>query len=761
MVALQDKQDSNNPSALSPLVAKTLAFTEAYKRHAGDPVALREAMCLRAQYPAILDDIRADDLFAGRRGKAWIAYVGTIWWAAYPSYLHGTKEEGKQGGYCYDFAAGEKLAKSAEDTRVLTELAAFWESACSAAHVRALWDDELRQYATGRSQIAGGSVGFTSAVDYDRLLQRGIPGLIADIEARRAQALAAGAPTAFLDGLRIALEVLIDVCRHYERQARGLAQAATSAEARERFETMAQTLAAIVERKPETLREAIQLMWLYDVLASAKHLEGPRLDVALGDFYARDLDAGRLDAEGALTQLLGLWKLFHENGETAVCRIVIGGVGRRNEAAADRFALAAIEATRRFRRVTPQLTLRICKGQNPELLRAGYVAIGEGCIFPMIYNDDVVIPGVAKCLNVPLADAVNYHPLGCGEYMIAPMSPSLLCTVWSIPQTVEAVLRNGLNGEGKRIGPETGDCSTFDTFDKLYDAFRKQVRFAARLGARTYQYICEAMPKDSAFLYVSLLSDDCLARGKSLLDGGVRYKGACIMGHGFTNAADALTAIRKLVYEEQRLTLAEIVAALDADFEGHENTRRLLLDAPKFGNDDAAADRMLVETWRAINAAADAAGKRAGLDFLTVSSVNPGGYGLGAACGATADGRKKGMPFAIGHGPTAGFDTSGLTALFNSVAKADPANGGAVTNFKLSRELFATSPDKVAALFGVFFAKGGQEASITVVNRDDLQAAMNAPEKYPHVLVRVGGWAARFIDLERAVQEDILRRTLY
>jgi len=743
---------------MHPLIAQAVAFTDAYRSHRGAHPAVREAMCLKTQYPAIMGGIREDDLFAGRVDEPPIAYTGTIRWAAYPVVHTGLREEGKQGGYFFDFAAEKKYTRTAEEKAILSDLIAFWESECTSVKIQHLWDDELRECMTGDGQIAGRSVGFASAVDIDRLMHLGIPGLINEIgQKRRAHG---GGEANFYDGLRVAVDVMIDVCRHYEAEAR---QAAVlrAGESRDRSEAIADTLAAIVDHPPYTLREAIQLAWLYTLMAGGRHIEGPRFDIAFGDFYAHDLDSGLLNEEEALDLILALWRLFHENGETAVCRIVVGGIGRRNEANADRFALAAIEATRRFRRVTPQLTLRIYKGQNPALLRKGYAAIGEGCIYPMLYNDDVVVPAVAKLLGVSEDTARAYHPLGCGEYMIAGSSPSMLDVVWSIPKTLDAVLHNGANPDGNRIGPQTGDIESFDTFEKLHEAFRAQARFAAKLSANAYASICRGYSGECAFLLASLLTDDCLGRGKALFDGGVRYKGACVMGHGFTNAADALTAIRQLVYEEKRLTLREVVTALDADFVGYESIRRMLLDVPKFGNDLDEADRTLVEMWSELNELAAEAGASAGLDFHIVSSVNPGGYGLGKACGATADGRRKGGSFAIGHAPTAGFDRNGLTALFNSVVKIDPANGGATTNFKISREFFTAPGSPVESLFGVYFARGGMQASITVVNRDDLEAAMREPEKYSHVLVRLGGWSARFIDLEPSVQREILQRTLY
>ena len=754
---------------LSPVVVQALKFTQTYKTYSGKHPAIREAMCLKTQFPELLGDLRADDLFAGRRPPKRVTYFAPIWWADFPRGSRGQRREGKQGGYGFEFAAVERYGTTAAEKKVLQELANYWEKECSWAKVQTLWDKELRenfdpqqpQGIGGGYPAMGNAVGFCVAVDLDKLLRRGIPGLMDDIETKRSAALAQGKDTSFYDGLKISMDIFLDVCAHYQRQARSLAQQAATPQDKERLEQTARSLSAIASRPPRSLHEAIQLVWLYMMVACTGYPEAWRLDVALGDFYAHDIDAGILTEEQAMELLLGLWKLFLENGETALCRIVLGGIGRRNEAQADRFALAAMEATRRHCSVTPQLTLRWHSNQNPQLLRKAFEVIGQGCLYPMLYNDDVVVPGIAKILNVPQEAAVLYHPLGCGEYMLAGCSPSLLDGVWNIAKTLEGALHNGNNCVGYKIGPATGSLESFDTFAKLYDAFLAQAKFAADLSARMYQYICQALPKDCAYLYASLLTDDCLERGRSLLDGGVRYQGACIMGHGFTNAADALTAIRKLVYQEKRFTLMQLVAALDADFVGYEDIQRQLLDAPKFGNDQQEADQMLVDLWRDINDIATASGKRVGLEFLTVSSVNPGGYWMGQQCGATADGRRKGEPFAIGNAPTAGFDKNGLTALFNSIARVDPANGGATTNFKLSADWFKGSNPQMEALFKVYFAKGGQQANITVVNRDDLAAAMKEPEKYPHVLVRLGGWAARFIDLDKTIQMEILKRTLH
>jgi len=748
-------------STISPIIAQAVAFTKAYRDHLHVSPALREAMCLKTQYPSLLSDIRPGDLIAGRRPAARITYLGSIWWTGFPGSRPGARSEGKQGGYCYDFAAVEKYAKTDEERSLLTELAAFWEHEYTWSKVEPQWDPEVRAFSRGDGQISGGGCGCAVALDMDRLVQRGIPGLLADIAARRTQSKGSSEETAFLDGLRMAVEVLSDVCRHYESQALARADATTDAAERSRLRAMATALSGIVDHAPATFHEAIQLLWIYTLLSGNQHPESPRIDVALGDLFAHDVDSGTLTEDAATELIRGLWRMFNETGDDAVCRIVVGGIGRRNEKNANRFAMAAMEATRRHHKVTPQLTLRIYRGQDPALFKKAFEVLGQNSIYPMIYNDDVVIPGVAKVLHVSLEEAQRYHPLGCGEYMLGGCTPSQLNVGWSVPKTVEAVLHNGNNSAGVPIGPKTGDLASLDTFEKLYAAFIQQCEFTASVGARIYKYSLDTLPKYCAYLYASLLTDDCLARGRAFLDGGVRYTGACIMGHGFTNAADSLTAIRKLVYQEKRLTLPQLVAALDANFEGHESVRKMLLEIPKFGNDDETADLMLTNMWRDMNVAVDKAGLDVGFHFLSISSVNPGGYWMGANCGATADGRLKGENFAIGHAPTAGSDRKGLTALINSAVRVDPVNGGATTNFKLSPDWFTGPTPKAQSVFGVYFAKGGIHATITVVNRADLQAALVEPEKYPHVLVRLGGWSARFIDLEKRVQLEILNRTQY
>ncbi|MDX2111055.1 MAG: pyruvate formate lyase family protein [Verrucomicrobiota bacterium] len=753
---------------LHPSVRQAIHFTETYQQHKGSAPAIREAACLRTQFPALLSPIEHGDLFAGGHIRDRITYIGSIWWAMMPS----KRGPGKQGGYCFDFAAATRFPRTPADKEAIAALESYWSTECTWSRISQTWDPDMHRFLRDDSQIAGGGSGFVVPLELDRLLQLGIPGILAAIRERLHLAQQAGEKeeSDFLIGLNTAMEVLVDCCRHYAAQASTLAaDPSTDSTERANLTRMSTCLSALETRPPQSLYEAIQLWWLYSVLACGLHIEGWRIDGALGDFYAADIDSGRLTEDEAIELICGLWKMFLKHSDPAVSRVLVGGRGRRNEPAADRFALGAMEATRRLHQVIPQLTLRFYSGQNPRLLSKAYDVLGEGCTFPMLYNDDINIPGVARALNVSEKLAERYYPLGCGEYLIGGATPSLLSVGWSVPKSLEAALFGGTDSQGREMGP--ANDTAFGSFDDLWQAFHQQLGHAADYGSRVHAKNLALAPGDCSFLLGSLFLDDCLQRGRGILDGGARHKGGCIMGHGFSNTADALVAIKHLVFNEAAsptpkqgkggITMTELREALKQNFSGYEDLRRRLLSMPKFGNDHEEVDAMLVRLWQEISALTAAAGTRVGLDFLTVSSVNPGGYYMGVFCGASPDGRLAGEPFAIGNAPTAGADTHGLTALLNSVAKVDPANGGATTNIKLAKNLFSANRVKLEALFTAYWKRGGMQATVTVVNQAELEDAVIHPERYPHLLVRLGGWSARFIDLSKEIQQEILRRTLH
>ncbi|MBO7520494.1 MAG: hypothetical protein J6T73_06930, partial [Clostridia bacterium] len=219
--------------------------------------------------------------------------------------------------------------------------------------------------------------------------------------------------------------------------------------------------------------------------------------------------------------------------------------------------------------------------------------------------------------------------------------------------------------------------------------------------------------------------------------------------------------IKKLVYEEKKYTLSQIVNILDNDFEGFEEEKELFKSVDKFGNNKPWVDDLKLSIEEFLNERANRYGRLNGFHYCTVASVNPGGITVGPSTGASADGRGKGESFALANSPMPGTDVSGITAMLLSTAKACPANGGYVTNMNISRETIVKNKKKVGEIFKTYFKMGGLQLNINCFSRGDLERALVEPEKYRNIIVRVSGYSARFVDLDRITQIHIMERTLY
>lgn len=260
-----------------------------------------------------------------------------------------------------------------------------------------------------------------------------------------------------------------------------------------------------------------------------------------------------------------------------------------------------------------------------------------------------------------------------------------------------------------------------------------------------------------------MLYEDCIERGKGIFRGGIKYLGGTIETYGNINTADSLTAINEVVYQKKLMTREQLLAILDADFEGYQKEQKLLLHLPKYGNDDVVADAMAKKVHEHITRVVREQAKEVGLhSYLVVIINNSANTTLGKFTAASADGRNKGVYMANANNPWNGNDKKGLTAMLNSLLKLSPEHhAGSVQNLKLSPELFENQSRIVKWLLASYFENGGTQIMISVVKRKDLEQAMIHPEHYSHLFVRVGGFSARFVELEKGVQMEILSRTLY
>ncbi|MDP3179674.1 MAG: pyruvate formate lyase family protein, partial [Spirochaetaceae bacterium] len=547
------------PSDAQESYSSSISFTETYKRHASSHPTLREARCLEAFLPGVFRPIEAGDRLAGR--------------VAYPP-IGFSPEPGGFGYYCREDELRSLARDLGDEARSRAEEAiAFWRNESTQSKCRAAYPPALAEALPSDAWTVDSGVAFPLyrmaglTPDFGELLASGLPGLRNRIE----NGAALSRSPEFRGGMLAALALMDRISLRYAIEADSAGMSALAA-----------GLRSIPVRPPETLLEAMQLFWLY-ALCSGSWNYG-RMDVYLGPFLARDLDSGRLAEEEALELLCSLWRLIQAYDNQFNNRVYIGGKGRANEAEADRFALLALEATRIVGGSQPQLSLRFYGAQDRRLMDRALGLLAEGRTFPILYNDEAYVPAVAAALGVSIEEAEDYSPFGCGECVLPHRSAATPSGVINLLKALEVSLHGGKD-------PLTGLAwgapapSDFASFEELWDDYAARVeRFVGAL-AEQERIEYEVAGSEAAFLFLSALYDDCVGRGLPLLSGGVRYLGGTIESYGDTNAADSLIAIRKLVFEEKRLSLSELVGACDGDFAGREDLRRLLLEAPKYGND--------------------------------------------------------------------------------------------------------------------------------------------------------------------------------
>ncbi len=756
--------NTSNPASASDTkrsYATELKFTETYRKHIDDHLAVREAACLKAEYPAYFTGIRENDLVAGRIKHGHVGFSIDEWGPTAFGYYCQSEEIRK------NLESG--VVPEAEKDAVL-EMLAFWKREDTSSRLRASYPSEMAKYLPSDDWMGSPGIAFplyrlTGAnVNFKELMELGIPGLRKKIDEAKVKASSSGGDEKLFEAMKLAIDVLVGVCVFYERDAEQKAKAIQASDPDKAKELLriADTLEMITVSKPRTFREAIQLFWLYSLVGDIRNYG--RMDVYLGDFLVNDVQAGTLDYQTALKLLQSLWQLMADRNTRVHGRVIIGGVGRPNDANADQFALLAMEASRTVKEIEPQLSLRIYGGMSPKLMDKALEVIGEGRTFPIIYNDDVNVPAVEKGFKVSLEDARQYVPFGCGEYIIDHKSFGTPSAVINLLKALEVTLHNGIDPvNGHVAGLRLGELKNFKTFDELWAAYKKQVEFFVDMMARQEELEYKVAGESAPFLFASMLYDDCMERGKGIFSGGIRYLGGTIETYGNTNAADSLTAIKELVHERKVITPEELLNALDADFNGYEKIRKQLQNCPKYGNDDDTADQMLLNVHNHIcNYVRDQVNKTSLHSYSVVIINNSANTLMGHQTAASADGRLSKIFMNNGNAPSSGNDKEGITAMLNSIVKPDPSiHAGAVQNMKFSKDLFTNKRPELEALLDAYFSNGGTQAMITVVSRGDLEKAMQDPDKYRHIFVRVGGFSARFVDLNLDVQLDILSRTLY
>lgn len=735
-------------------------FTDTYQEYRNAPAAIREAMCIKVQFPAVMEDMTDEDVFAGRLGTVPIGFS--------------PQEECQQLGYYFDAYHFEVLMEediTEQQRLVMTEMREFWEKNHTIAQIKKSYGRELRKAIPDKFYPYERAAAYAlyrisgTQMNFGYLLEHGLDGIWNILEEKKRYCVGKNDDKAvsLYTGMQMVLETVSDTCLYYRNMVQNMLDSVQDAKRAGHLKELSDALLHISKGKPESFMEAIQLVILYWLLSGSLNLG--RMDTYLAAYYAADVDSGKITQERALELLKGMWKALAARNKPYDTRIVIGGKGRENEDMADRFCILAIQATMERMDVAPQLTLRFSEETCGQVMDKAYEAIGKGATFPMLYRDEVNIPAVMASFGVDFKTAQDYCPYGCGEYVIYHQSIGTPSGLINLLKILEITLNNGRDMHtDELLGPEWGGLKDYASFEELVETYKKQCGYFLKYLAIQEEKEYKIANEECSFLYFSILYDDCIERGRALLDGGVRYLGGTLESYGNINTSDSLTAIKALVYDEKKILPETLLKALKSNFQGYEDIRNMLLDAPKYGNDEPMADGMAQMVHNHICKGTAEAGKKYTelSSYLTVVINNNANSVLGRHTSASADGRLAHTFMANANNPFNGNDKNGITAFLNSLCTLDASvHAGCVQNMKFSKQMFTTYLDKTKALLEVYFQSGGSQAMISVVGREDLENAVRWPDRYKNLLVRVGGFSARFVELGEEEQREIIARTLY
>ena len=654
---------------------------------------------------------------------------------------------------------------------IFAEMTPEWKSAYEAG----LFTEFMEQRAPGHTVLG------------DVIYRKGLLDLKADVAAALSRLDTFNDPEASakrdeLRAMAIAADAVIRFAERHAEKAEELAKAETNPERQAELRKIAEVCRRVPAHPPQDFWEALQAYWFTHLgvvteLNTWDSFCPGRFDQHLDPFYRKGVEEGTLTREKAQELLECLWVKFNnqpappkvgvtnaESGTyTDFANINNGGLKRDGSDGVNDVTYLILDVIDEMRLLQPSSNLQLSR-KNPEaFLKRGLEIVRQGWGQPSVFNADMVVEELLR-QGKSVEDARCGGTSGCVETGAFGKEAYILTGYFNLPKVLEVALNNGVDPRtGKKVGVETGDVRSFSSYEELFAAFREQLHYLVDVKVRGNQVIERLYAQYMPAPFLSLLVDDCIANGKDYNDGGPRYNTTYIMGVAPATCTDSLAALRYHVFDRKTLPMEELLAALAANFVGHEKLRlRLWNKTPKYGNDDEYVDAILVDVFNAFFHEVD--GRRntkGGYYRVNYLSTTCHVY-FGSVTGATPDGRRAGEPLSDGISPVQGADRNGPTAVVKSASKMDHARtGGTLLNQKFTPQLLKGEDglSKVAELVRSYFRLGGHHIQFNVVTAATLRAAQAEPEKYRDLIVRVAGYSDYFCDLTRALQDDIIART--
>jgi formate C-acetyltransferase len=586
-----------------------------------------------------------------------------------------------------------------------------------------------------------------------------------------------------LKAMRISAGAMIRFAERHAEEARQLAQTERDPQRKAELERIAEVCSHVPAHAPRDLWEALQYYWLVHLGVTTElnpwdAFNPGKLDHHLYPFYKRGLEEGSLTEEQARELLHCFWIKFNnqpappkvgvtaqESGTyTDFAQINLGGVTKEGADGVNEVTYLLLDVIEEMRLLQPSSSIQVSK-QNPDrFIRRAAKIIRTGFGQPSVFNTDVVVQELVR-QGKSVEDARQGGTSGCVETGAFGKEAYILTGYLNTVKILEITLNNGVDPRtGKLIGLETGDPTEFDSFDELSDAFRRQLKHFVDIKVRGNNVIERIYAQHMPVPFLSLLISDCIAKGKDYHDGGPRYDTSYIQVVGLGTLTDCMAALKCHVFDQGNLTMGELLASLEGDFED-ERTRQLLLNrTPRYGNDDDYADNLMVTLFdAAVDAIEGRKNTRGGVYRANFLPTTVHVY-FGSVVGATPDGRKAWQPLSEGVSPVQGADQRGPTAVVKSVAKMDHVRtGGTLLNQKFTPQLLADDAglDGLVKLVRTYFKLDGHHIQFNVVDAATLRAAQQNPEQHRDLIVRVAGYSDYFCDLSEALQDEIIARTAH
>ena len=692
---------------------------------------------------------------------------------------------------------GDVFYITEETKQQLRDIAPFWKNNCLHDRGMALLPEEVLDVLPSLGMEGKLNAGDAHlAVNYEKVIKEGLLGYenrVRDLKAN----LDLTDPNSidkniFYKAVLIVLDAVHKFALRYSKLAAQLATKETDSKRKAELEEISRVCEKVPYYPADSFREAVQAVWFIHVIlqieSNGHSLSYGRFDQYMYPLYQKDIQSGKLTRAEALELLTCLWiktltvqKIRSQShtlssaGSPMYQNVTVGGQTVDKKDAVNELSFVVLQSIAQTRLTQPNFTVRYHANIDKKFMEECIEVMKLGFGMPALNNDEIIIPSFIAW-GVKEEDAYNYSAIGCVETAV-PGKWGYRCTGMSyinFPRVLLCAMNNGVDmTSGKRFTKGYGYFKDWTSYEQLMDIWDKTVREMTKYSAIVENAIDKASERDVPDILCSTLTDDCIARGKTIKEGGAVYDFISGLQVGIADMADSLAAIKKLVFEEKKITPAQLWNAILDNFTSPENQRiqdMLINDAPKYGNDNDYVDELIVEAYdsyldevKKYPNTRFGRGPIGGIRYAGTSSISANvGQGMGTM--ATPNGRKAREPLAEGCSPAHNADKNGPTAVFKSVSKlrTEKITGGVLLNQKMTPQILVKEENKqkLIMLIRTFFNRlHGYHVQYNIVSRETLIDAQLHPEKHKDLIVRVAGYSAFFNALSKATQDDIIDRT--